>query len=92
MPWAMGVFRLPRHLVRRGGRDRQRGLAPVTVHNYCWNAEQFLAWLPSAATHVSELCIGRRGLEHGWRIACGRVACAAIRGDRKAAQSDEGVR
>jgi integrase/recombinase XerD len=26
--------------------DRQRGLAPVTVHNYCWHAEQFLAALP----------------------------------------------
>ena len=26
--------------------DRQRGLAPITVHNYCWNVEQFLAALP----------------------------------------------
>ena len=26
--------------------DRQRGLAPVTVHNYCWHVEQFLASLP----------------------------------------------
>ena len=26
--------------------DRQRGLAPVTVHNYCWNVEQFLKALP----------------------------------------------
>ena len=26
--------------------DRQRGLAPVTVHNYCWNVEQFLRSLP----------------------------------------------
>ena len=26
--------------------DRQRGLAPITVNNYCWNVEQFLAALP----------------------------------------------
>jgi site-specific recombinase XerD len=25
---------------------RQRGLAPVTVHNYCWNARRFLGALP----------------------------------------------
>ncbi|HQZ85297.1 MAG TPA: tyrosine-type recombinase/integrase [Actinomycetota bacterium] len=31
--------------------DRQRGLAPVTVHNYCWHVEQFLGSLPPAA-HV----------------------------------------
>lgn len=29
--------------------DRQRGLAPVTVHNYCWNAGQFLVALPEPA-------------------------------------------
>ena len=29
-----------------GWLDRQRGLAPVTIHNYCWHAEQFLAALP----------------------------------------------
>ncbi|NLH69067.1 MAG: site-specific integrase [Brooklawnia sp.] len=29
--------------------DRQRGLAPVTVRNYCWGVEQFLVWLPPAA-------------------------------------------
>lgn len=29
--------------------DRQRGLAPVTVHNYCWNAGQFLTALPQPA-------------------------------------------
>lgn len=34
-------------LVEFGGwLNRQRGLAPVTVHNYCWNASQFLASLP----------------------------------------------
>jgi len=27
--------------------DRQRGLAPITVHNYCWNVEQFLKTLPA---------------------------------------------
>jgi integrase/recombinase XerD len=27
--------------------DRQRGLAPITVHNYCWNVEQFLRVLPA---------------------------------------------
>lgn len=27
--------------------DRQRGLAPVTVDNYCWNVEQFLKTLPA---------------------------------------------
>lgn len=27
--------------------DRQRGLAPVTVKNYCWHVKCFLAWLPS---------------------------------------------
>ena len=32
--------------------DRQRGLAPITVHNYCWNVEQFLAALPQP-TQVS---------------------------------------
>jgi integrase/recombinase XerD len=32
--------------------DRQRGLAPVTVHNYCWNAGQFLEALPES-TQVS---------------------------------------
>ena len=26
--------------------DRQRGLSPVTVHNYCWHVEQFLGSLP----------------------------------------------
>lgn len=26
--------------------DHQRGLAPVTVHNYCWNSERFLAAVP----------------------------------------------
>lgn len=34
--------------------DRQRGLAPITVHNYCWNAEQFLALLPPA----TQVCVG----------------------------------
>jgi integrase len=29
--------------------DRQRGLVPITVHNYCWHAEQFLAALPPPA-------------------------------------------
>ncbi len=29
-----------------GWLDRQRGLAPVTVHNYCGHAERFLAALP----------------------------------------------
>lgn len=29
--------------------DRLRGLAPVTVRNYCWNAGQFLAALPPPA-------------------------------------------
>jgi site-specific recombinase XerD len=34
-------------LVEFGGwLDRQRGLAPVTVRNYCWHARQFLASLP----------------------------------------------
>lgn len=34
-------------LVEFGGwLDRQRGLAPVTVHNYCWHARQFLGALP----------------------------------------------
>lgn len=28
--------------------DHQRGLAPVTIHNYCWNVEQFLRALPQA--------------------------------------------
>ena len=32
--------------------DRQRGLAPVTIDNYCWNVEQFLAALPQP-TQVS---------------------------------------
>ena len=32
--------------------DRRRGLAPITVHNYCWHAEQFLAVLPQP-TQVS---------------------------------------
>ncbi|MGV9950026.1 tyrosine-type recombinase/integrase [Rhodococcus aetherivorans] len=27
--------------------DRQRGLAPVTVHNYCWNVGRFLESLPA---------------------------------------------
>jgi site-specific recombinase XerC len=35
-----------------GWLDRQRGLAPVTVHNYCWNAGQFLEALPES-TQVS---------------------------------------
>lgn len=29
--------------------DRQRGLAPISVNNYCWNVEQFLAALPGPA-------------------------------------------
>ncbi|GAA5108976.1 tyrosine-type recombinase/integrase [Haloechinothrix salitolerans] len=34
-------------LVEFGGwLDRQRGLAPITVQNYCWHAEQFVAALP----------------------------------------------
>lgn len=32
-----------------GWLDRQRGLAPVTIHNYCWHAGQFLAALPEPA-------------------------------------------
>ncbi|QQW37342.1 tyrosine-type recombinase/integrase [Mycobacterium marinum] len=28
---------------------RQRGLAPITVRNYCWNVEQFLKALPQPA-------------------------------------------
>lgn len=32
--------------------DLQRGLAPITVHNYCWNVEQFLGALPQP-TQVS---------------------------------------
>lgn len=32
--------------------DRQCGLAPVTIHNYCWHAGQFLAALPQPV-HVS---------------------------------------
>lgn len=28
--------------------DHQRGLAPTTVRNYCWSAEQFLAALPQS--------------------------------------------
>lgn len=32
-----------------GWLDRQRGLAPVTIHNYCWHASQFLAALPQPA-------------------------------------------
>ena len=37
-------------LIEFGGwLDRQRGLAPVTIHNYCWHAEQFLAALPQPA-------------------------------------------
>ena len=28
-----------------GWLDGQRGLAPVTVQNYCWHVEQFLGWL-----------------------------------------------
>ena len=38
--------------VRREWLDRQRGLAPVTIDNYCWNVEQFLAALPQP-TQVS---------------------------------------
>jgi integrase/recombinase XerD len=29
--------------------DHQRGLAPITVHNYCWNVQQFLTSLPEPA-------------------------------------------
>jgi integrase/recombinase XerD len=37
-------------LIEFGGwLDRQRGLAPVTIHNYCRHAEQFLAVLPDPA-------------------------------------------
>ena len=32
--------------------DRQRGLAPITIDNYCWNVEQFLTALPQP-TQVS---------------------------------------
>jgi site-specific recombinase XerC len=32
--------------------DRRRGLAPITVRNYCWNVEQFLATFPEP-TQVS---------------------------------------
>lgn len=36
-------------LVEFGGwLDRQRGLAPVTVRNYCWNVERFLTSLPAS--------------------------------------------
>jgi integrase/recombinase XerD len=40
-------------LVEFGGwLDRQRGLAPITIDNYCWNVKQFLAALPQP-TQVS---------------------------------------
>ena len=39
--------------------DRQRGLAPITIDNYCWNVEQFLAALPAAHAGVSQSA-GRR--------------------------------
>ena len=39
--------------------DRQRGLAPVTVHNYCWGVEQFLAGLPQPVD------VSVRGLDAG---------------------------
>jgi len=41
-------------LVAEYGRwlDRQRGLAPITVGNYCWHVERFLAALPEP-TRVS---------------------------------------
>ena len=29
---------------------RERGLAPVTANNYCWNVRQFLAALPQPVT------------------------------------------
>ena len=32
--------------------DRQRGLAPITINNYCWNVGQFLGALPQP-TQVS---------------------------------------
>lgn len=33
--------------------DRQRGLASITVDNYCWNVKQFLAALPPGPAQVS---------------------------------------
>lgn len=45
-----GAVSLDELLVEFGGwLDGQRGLAPVTVHNYCWHVEQFLGWLPPEA-------------------------------------------
>ncbi|GEM_PF-4234074 len=42
-----------------GWLDRQRGLAPITIHNYCWHAGQFLAALPwPAQVSVSLLNAG----------------------------------
>jgi len=39
--------------------DRQRGLAPVTIDNYCWNVERFLRTLPPpAAVSVALLDAG----------------------------------
>lgn len=48
-----GAVSVSELIVEFGGwLDRQRGLAPITVHNYCWHAEQFLGSLPPA-TQVS---------------------------------------
>ena len=45
--------------------DRRRGLAPITVHNYCWHAEQFLAVLPPTHAGVGESS-GRWDRHGGW--------------------------
>jgi hypothetical protein len=46
--------------------DRQRGLAPITIDNYCWNVEQFLgAWPQPMHVSVSLLDAGNRHCVHG---------------------------
>lgn len=57
-----------------GWLDGQRGLAPVTVQNYCWHAEQFLGWLsPHVLRSMGLLDAGMVTLPR--QSSCTKVGC-----------------
>ncbi len=49
---------------------RQRGLAPITIDNYCWNVEQFLGALPEP-TRCQSVCSTPGPSPRSWSSTAG---------------------